>query len=105
MVKDHSDSKRGNSLPPLHGLLFSISTNVLLYAPCHRRDGTYYGLSYTSHRAVAGTRVLFFSNNVNVGIINLHLFLIKKTPLYTYLLNVKKRPSNFMSYIEHLRYY
>ena len=23
MVKDHSDSERGNSLPPLHGLLFS----------------------------------------------------------------------------------
>ena len=25
MVKDHSDSKRGNPLPTLHGLLFSIS--------------------------------------------------------------------------------
>ena len=23
MVKDHSDSERGNPLPPLHGLLFS----------------------------------------------------------------------------------
>ena len=27
MVKDHSDSERGNSLPP-HGLLFSISSKV-----------------------------------------------------------------------------
>ena len=26
MVKDHSDSKRGNTLPPLHGLLFLISS-------------------------------------------------------------------------------
>ena len=24
MVKDHSDSKRGNLLPPLHGPLFAI---------------------------------------------------------------------------------
>ena len=26
MVKDHSDSEKGNPLPPLHGLLFSISS-------------------------------------------------------------------------------
>ena len=26
MVKDHSDSERGNLLPPLHGLLFPISS-------------------------------------------------------------------------------
>ena len=26
MVKDYSDSKRGNLLPPLHGLLFPISS-------------------------------------------------------------------------------
>ena len=26
MVKDHSDSKRGNPLLPLYGLLFSISS-------------------------------------------------------------------------------
>ena len=26
MVKDHSDSERGNLLPPLHGLLFLISS-------------------------------------------------------------------------------
>ena len=27
MVKDHSDSERGNPLAPLHGLLFLISSN------------------------------------------------------------------------------
>ena len=26
MVKDHSDSERGNPLPPLYGLLFPISS-------------------------------------------------------------------------------
>ena len=26
MVKDHSDSERGNPMPPLHGLLFLISS-------------------------------------------------------------------------------
>ena len=26
MVKDHSDSERGNLLPPLHGLLFPINS-------------------------------------------------------------------------------
>ena len=35
MVKDHSDSEKGNPLPP-HGLLLPISSKVLLYAPSHR---------------------------------------------------------------------
>ena len=30
MVKDHSDSKRGNLLLPLHGLLFLISSKALM---------------------------------------------------------------------------
>ena len=30
MVKDHSDSERGNSLPP-HGLLFQINSKVFFY--------------------------------------------------------------------------
>ena len=30
MVKDHSDSERGNPLPP-HGLLFPISSKVFFY--------------------------------------------------------------------------
>ena len=40
MVKDHSDSERGNPLPPLHGLLVLIrnisnrSTMELQLSPC-----------------------------------------------------------------------
>ena len=49
MVKDHSDSERGNPMSPLHGL----TTRVLLYAPSDRQESTYHGLCYTS--AVAGT--------------------------------------------------
>ena len=45
MVKDHSDSERGNQLPP-HGLLFPA--RVLFYAPSHRLDSTYHSLCYTS---------------------------------------------------------
>ena len=55
MVKGHSDSEKGNSLPP-HRLLFPISTRVLLYASSHRQDNTYHGLCYTSRGALAGTR-------------------------------------------------
>ena len=52
MVKDHSDSERGNLLPP-HGILFSINSKGLLYAPSHRQDSTYHGLCYTSRGALA----------------------------------------------------
>ena len=31
MVKDHSDSKRGNPLPPQHGISFTISSQVIVY--------------------------------------------------------------------------
>ena len=55
MVKDHSDSEKGNPLPP-HRLLISINSNVVfLYAPSHRQDNTYHGLCYTSRGALAGT--------------------------------------------------
>ena len=49
MVKDHADSERGNPLPPLHGLLFPISSKGSFNAP-------YHGLCYTSRGALAGTR-------------------------------------------------
>ena len=55
MVKDHSDSEKGNPLP-LHRLLLSINSKVLLYAPSHRQDNTYHGLCYTSRGALAGKR-------------------------------------------------
>ena len=46
MVKDHSDSERGNPLPP-HRLLFPINS---------RQDSIYHGLCYISRGALAGTR-------------------------------------------------
>ena len=57
MVKDQSDSERGNPLPP-HGLLFPTNrtARVLLYAPSHRQYSTYHGLCYISRGALAGTR-------------------------------------------------
>ena len=42
IVKDHSDSEKGNPLPP-HRLLFPINSKVLLYAPSHRQDSIYHG--------------------------------------------------------------
>ena len=55
MVKDHSNSARGNPLLP-HGLLFRSATRVLLYALTHRQSNTYHGVSYTSHGALTATR-------------------------------------------------
>ena len=55
MVKDHSDSERGNPLLP-HGLLFPISSKGSLYASFHRQDNTHHGLCYTSREALAGMR-------------------------------------------------
>ena len=55
MVKDHSDSERGNPLPP-HRLLFLIAARVLLYASSHRQDSTYHSLCYASRGPLAGTR-------------------------------------------------
>ena len=49
----HSDSERGNPLPP-HGLLFAIM--VLLCASSHRQGTIYHILCYTSRGALAGTR-------------------------------------------------
>ena len=54
MVKDHSDSEKGNLLLP-HRLLFPISSKVL-YALSHRQDSTYHGLCYTSCGSLAGMR-------------------------------------------------
>ena len=54
MVKDHSESEKGNPLPP-YGLLFPITAGVLLYVPSHRQDSTYHALCYTSRGALDGT--------------------------------------------------
>ena len=53
MVKDPSDSERGNPLP---GYSFRLAARVLLYAPSHRHGSIYHGLYYTSRGALAGTR-------------------------------------------------
>ena len=56
MVKDHSDSERGNSLPP-HGLLFPISSKI--YFICINPQTGYHiprPFFYTSRGALAGTR-------------------------------------------------
>ena len=55
VVKDHSDSEKGNPLPPT-GATHRLTARILLYAPSHRQDNTYHGLCYTSCGALAGTR-------------------------------------------------
>ena len=56
MVKDHSDSERGNLLRP-HGLLFLTSSKgSFICASSHRKNNTHHGLCYTSCGALAGTR-------------------------------------------------
>ena len=59
MVKDHSDSEKGNLL--LIGYSYRLTARVLLYAPSHRQDNTYHSLCYTSRGALAGTRTVCFS--------------------------------------------
>ena len=56
MVKYHSDSERGNPLPPHRLYLLKYRTGVLLYASSHRQDSTYHSLCYTSRGALAGRR-------------------------------------------------
>ena len=56
MVKDHSDSERGNLLPPLHGLLFPISSKHSFICIIPQTGYTYHSLCYTSRGALAGMR-------------------------------------------------
>ena len=53
MVKDYSDSERGNPLPP-HGLLQS-EARVILYAPSTIQDRTHHGHCYTNRGALDGS--------------------------------------------------
>ena len=52
LVKDQSESETVNPLPPLHGLLFLISSKGLLYALFHSQDSSHKGLSGTSRGAL-----------------------------------------------------
>ena len=45
MVKDHSDSEKGNQLPP-HRLFFPISSKGSFICTSHRQDSTYHGFCY-----------------------------------------------------------
>ena len=57
MVKDHSDSERGEETCCRHiGYSFQLAARVLLYASSHRQDNTYHSLWYTSRGALGGTR-------------------------------------------------
>ena len=56
MVKVYGYDLSGNTLPPLHGLLFSISSKWSFICTIHREGSTYLGLCYTSRGALAGTR-------------------------------------------------
>ena len=53
MVKDHLDSKRGNPLPPLYGLLFLISSMGSFR--CIISHDTFHSLCYTSCGTLVGT--------------------------------------------------
>ena len=61
MVKYHSDSERGNQLPP-HGLLFPTSSKGSFICIIPQSDNTYHGLCYTSRGELGGTR------NSSIGI-------------------------------------
>ena len=55
MVKDHSDSVKGNPLPP-HRLLLKINSKGSFICTIPHQDSTCHGLWYTSRGALAGTR-------------------------------------------------
>ena len=56
MVKDHSDSEKGNPLPPHRLLLMISSKGSFICTITHRQDYTYHGLCYTGRGALAGAR-------------------------------------------------
>ena len=55
MVKDHSDSQKGNRCRH-NGYSYRLTARVLLYVPSHRQDSTYHGLWYISRDTLAGTK-------------------------------------------------
>ena len=81
MVKDHSDSEKGNRCCHI-GYSFRLAARVLLYAPSHRQDSTNHGLCCTSRGALAETR----NSSIIIIIIFYHYFIFKiKQHVYQFL--------------------
>ena len=59
IVKDHSDSDRGNPLPPYMGYSFRAAARDRLYGLSHRQDNTYHVLCCISRGALAEMRNMF----------------------------------------------
>ena len=59
VVKDHSDSERGNPLLP-HGYSFRLASS-------HIQDNTYHSLCYTSRGALDGTRTSPVTNDIHLN--------------------------------------
>ena len=71
MVKDHSDSEKGNPLPP-HRLLFSINSKVFFYIH-HPTDRVAFVTPVVEHwleREIAQSQVTTSGCNTNVRQIN-----------------------------------
>ena len=56
MVKDHSDSERGDQIPPLHEIPFLNSSKRCFVCSIPHQNSTYHGLCYTSCGALARNR-------------------------------------------------
>ena len=76
MVKDPSDSKKGNPLPQVHGYSFQVAARVLLYAPSHRHISTYHGICYTSCGGLAKS----FKTNIVIVLWNYTSELLVEKP-------------------------
>ena len=75
MVKDHSDSERGNPLPP-HGLLFKTSSkgSFICIIPKYEKNNRYHSLCYTSR----GALVKFLEDRKSVASVHLPTDPLKK---------------------------
>ena len=94
-VKDHSHSKRGNTISIKHSLYFLYSLLIyILYSPFLRQDSTYYGLCYTSrgtlpqreksqcvhHEGSIGRPISPWGDALPLSYISLPLFVNTSTP-------------------------
>ena len=78
MVKDHSDSEKGNPLPP-HRLVFPINSKGSFICTIPQKDSTYHGLCYTSRGTLVGTRN---SSMGSADECNVEIIPIKHVPIF-----------------------